>query len=578
MIESLIDSCLGLSPLDILISGRIVDVYNGNVFDGFIGVKDGLIVYVGQRTKSAKKIMDFPSKYILPAYIDGHIHIESSLMTPSVFARAVIPHGTCCVIADPHEIANVMGLDGIKFMIEDAERTPMKFYFMIPSSVPSTNLETAGAEIGLKEIEILKGFRQILGLGEVMNYRGVINKNKGILDKIKICRGMIVDGHAPGLRGDELCAYILAGIGSDHEATSLEEAKEKLMFGMWIMIREGTTAKAISNLIKVVSRGCPERVMLVTDDRHASDIMHEGHLDHCLRRAVKEGLDPIDAVRMVTIKPAEYFRLQNLGSLSPGKSADIVVVNDLREFKAEIVLIDGKLVAKDGKYLGARAEAEKQKPFALPKGLVNIGELTLRDLCIKHPHKKYGKTMVRVIGLVENQIITEEIHQELNIVDGKVEVDLDRDVLKICVVERHKGTGRVGKGFVTGFGLKSGALASTFAHDSHNVIVVGVDDRDIYKAIWRLKEINGGFVIVDNETILGELPLPVAGLMTTLSADEISRRIQMLEEIAIELGCKVKAPFTALSFLSLPVVPKLKITDLGLIDGEKLKKVNLFID
>jgi len=576
MMESLIDACLGLSSLDILVSGRIVDVYGGNIFDGFVGVKNGLIAYVGRNPKPAKKIIDFSSGYILPAYIDGHIHVESSLMTPSMFARAVIPHGTCCVIADPHEIANVAGLDGIKFMMEDAERTPLKFYFMIPSSVPSTNLETTGAEIGLKEIEALKRFKRILGLGEVMNYRGVINKDRDILDKIRACEGMIIDGHAPGLRGDDLCAYTLAGIGSDHEVISLDEAREKLTLGMWIMIREGSTAKAISNLINVVSRGCPERVMFVTDDRHAGDILREGHMDHCLRRAVEEGLDPIDAVRMVTIKPAEYFRLESLGGLSPGKSADMVVVSDLREFRAKIVLIDGEVVAKDRKYLGAEVKVEKS--FASLMESIKIGELRLDDLRIRHPRRKFGKTTARIIGLVEDQIVTEEIRQELRIVNGEVKADPARDILKICVVERHRGTGRVGKGFVMGFGLKSGALASTVAHDSHNIVVVGVDDRDIYRAILRIREINGGFVIVNNGLILGELPLPVAGLMTFLEASEIAEKTEMLEEAAAKLGCKIKNPFMALSFLSLPVIPKLKITDFGLIDAENLKIVNLFID
>ncbi|MCD6465550.1 adenine deaminase, partial [Candidatus Bathyarchaeota archaeon] len=299
------------------------------------------------------------------------------------------------------------------------------------------------------------------------------------------------------------------------------------------------------------------------------------HLDYCLRRAVEEGLDPIDAVRMVTIKPAEYFGLKKLGGLSPGKSADMVIVDDLKEFRAEAVFIDGKLVAEDGRYLGAEAKAKK--PFALPKS-VNIGGLRLEDLRIEHPNKKSGGTIVRVIGLIENQIITEEIHQELSIVNGEVKADPTRDILKICVVERHKGTGRVGKGFVRGFGLKSGAVASTFAHDSHNIIAVGVDDREIYRAIWRLREIDGGFVIVSDGLILEELPLPVAGLMTTLSASEIAEELSMLEEAAVKLGCKIKNPFTALSFLSLPVIPKLKITDLGLIDAEKLKIVNLFVD
>jgi adenine deaminase len=572
--ESLIDSCLGLMPLDLLISGQVIDVYSGNIFDGYVGVKDGLIAYVGTKPKKSREFLELSSKYVLPAYIDGHIHIESSLMTPSSFAKAVIPHGTCCVIADPHEIANVLGLDGIKFMIEDAKRTPLKFYFMIPSSVPSTNLETAGAEIGLKEIEFLKGFRCILGLGEVMNFRGVIGKDKLILDKIRACRGMIIDGHAPGLRGEDLCAYISAGISSDHEIMSLEEAKEKLSLGMWIMIREGSTVKAISSLIKVVSRGCPERVMLVTDDRHAGDIVSEGHIDNCLRKAVEEGLDPLDAIRMVTLKPAEYFRLLDLGGLSPGKSADIVVVDDLRNFRAEIVLINGRLVAKNGKYLG---DTFKKTP-KVTAGAINIGVLKPEDLQIRHPSIKSGKVTVRVIGLIKDQIFTEEHYCEVDVVNGVVEPDPSRDIIKICVVERHKGSGRVGKGFVKGFGLRSGAVASTVAHDSHNIIAVGVNDKDIHRAILRLKEINGGFVIVDGGKVLYDLPLPVAGLMTPLEADKVAEEIKSLETFAAQLGCRIRNPFIALSFLSLPVIPKLKITDYGLINAEELRVVSLFVD
>lgn len=572
-VESLIDACLGLLPLDTLVSGQVVDVYRGVIFDGYVGIKDGTIVYVGSRPKPSRERIDAPEKYILPAYIDGHIHIESTLMTPNAFARAVIPRGTCCVVADPHEIANVLGLEGIKFMIEDSEKTPLKVYFMIPSSVPSTRLETSGAEIGLEEINILKGFKRVLGLGEVMNYLGVVGKDRSVLDKIMACSGMIIDGHAPGLRGDVLCAYVLAGICSDHEVLEADEAAEKLSLGMWVMIREGSTAKSVAVLKKIISRGCPERVMLVTDDRHAEDIVAEGHVDHCLRRAVDEGVDPVDAVKMVTLKPSEYFGLKSLGGISPGKSADMVIVDDMKRFNARIVLIDGRLVARDGKYLCAGVE---RREFRL--GMVNIGGLRVEDLQVRHPRIKCGRAVIRVIGLVEGQIFTEEEHLEVDIVNGVVSSDPSKDVLKICVVERHRGSGRVGLGFVRGFGLKSGAMASTVAHDSHNIIVVGVDDRDMYSAILRLKEINGGFVIVEGGRVVSELPLPVAGLMSNLDAEEISERVRALREEARRLGCRVRDPFMTLSFLSLPVVPRLKITDHGLIDSEKLRVVSLFSD
>ncbi|MEM2733681.1 MAG: adenine deaminase [Candidatus Bathyarchaeia archaeon] len=572
--ETLIDASLGLLPLDVLIFGQVVDVYRGVIFDGYIGVKGGLIVYVGSRPKPSLERIDASENYILPAYIDGHIHVESTLMTPSAFAKAVIPRGTCCVIADPHEIANVLGLEGIKFMIEDSTRTPLKLYFMIPSSVPSTKLETSGAEIGLKEIRVLKGFKRVLGLGEVMNYLGVIGKDKDTLDKIRVCHGMVIDGHAPGLRGEMLCAYILAGIGSDHEVLDAEEASEKLSLGMWVMIREGSTAKSIARLKGVISKGCPERVMLVTDDRHADDIVAEGHIDHCLRRAVEEGIDPVDAVKMVTLKPSEYFGLRTLGGISPGKSADIVIVDNLRNFNAKFVLIDGKLAARDGKYLYA-AEVLRRD---IRLGRVNVGDISTRDLQIRHPNIKYGTVKVRVIGLVEGQIFTEEEHHEVSVIDGAARPNLDKDILKICVVERHRGSGRIGLGFVRGFGLKSGAIASTVAHDSHNIIAVGVGDGDIYTAILRLRDMNGGFVVVDGGRVISELPLPVAGLMSNLDAEEISAKIRDLRETTNRLGCRIKDPFMALSFLSLPVIPKLKITDYGLIDSERLVVVSPFLD
>ncbi|MEM1515504.1 MAG: adenine deaminase [Candidatus Bathyarchaeia archaeon] len=572
--ESLIDASLGLLPLDILVSGQIVDVYRGVVFEGYVGIKGKLIVYVGFRPKPSRERIDFPEKYVLPAYIDGHIHIESTFMTPSSLARAIIPRGTCCIIADPHEIANVLGLEGIMFMMRDSEKTPLKVYFMIPSSVPSTNLETSGAEIGLEEIRVLRGFKRILGLGEVMNYLGVINKNRDVLDKVMACKDMIIDGHAPGLRGEMLCAYVLAGIGSDHEVLDVDEAAEKISLGMWIMVREGSTVKSIAKLKAIISRGCPERVMLVTDDRHADDIVSEGHIDHCLRRAVEEGIDPIDAIRMVTLKPSEYFGLRNLGGISPGKTADIVIVDDLRNFNAKLVLIDGKLVAKDGKYLYTERAEEREVRL----GGINIGDLKPESLQIRHPRIRHGRASVRVIDLIENQIYTEEEHSELDVIDGIVRSDPNKDILKVCVVERHRGSDRIGLGFVRGFGLRSGAIASTVAHDSHNIIAVGIDDRDIYRAVLRLREMNGGLTVTHDGRVLAELPLPVAGLMSSLDAEEISIKIRGLGEAAKRLGCKVRDPFMALSFLSLPVVPKLKITDYGLIDAERQRIVSLFLN
>ena len=559
---------------DLLIHGSLVNVYSGCISESYIGVKDGRIIYVGKRPISAKRNIDAGSKFILPAYIDGHVHIESSLVTPSQFAMAVIPKGTCCVVADPHEIANVCGVEGIKFMIEDSARTPLKIYFMIPSCVPATNLETSGAKIGLEEIEELKQIKQILGLGEVMNFPGVINSEEEIMAKIKSCEGMVIDGHAPGLRGEALCAYIAAGIMSDHESVTAEEAMEKLSLGMWIMIREGSTAKNLSELSSIVSKGCPERVMLVTDDRHADDLLTEGHLDYVLKRAVEEGIDPVDAVRMVTVKPAEYFGLRRLGAVSPGKSANIVIVDDLKEFKAEIVLIDGEIVAKKGEYLGTLGKSIIKR--AVEK-TVHIDKLLPEDFKVSYCGPEDKQVEVMVIEVVPDQIFTEKIQCRLPVENGEVLSDLEKDIVKICVVERHRGSRRIGKGFVKGFGLKKGALASTVAHDSHNIVAIGVSEDDICRAVNRIQEIDGGLVAVSGEEIKCELPLPIAGLMSDRGIGFVAERMDELNKSASDLGCHLRSPFMALSFLALPVIPKLKITDLGLVDVEKMKLIDLFV-
>ena len=571
-IEKLIEASLGRSPVDILLHGEVVDVYRREISSLYVGVKDGRISYVGERPVPSRDRLEVRSGYILPAYIDGHTHIESSLLIPSQYAAAVIPKGTCCVVADPHEIANVSGVEGVRFMVEDAARTPLRVYFTIPSCVPATSLETSGATIGLREIEKLKSVEGVIGLGEVMNFMGVIRGDRSILEKIEACAGMTVDGHAPGLRGPELCAYISAGIGSDHESTTLDEASEKLSLGMWIMIREGSTSKNLHDLAPLVSRGSPERVMLVTDDVHAGDLVEEGHMDHLLKRAVEEGIDPVDAVRMATIKPAEYFGLKLLGGVAPGKWADLVVVEDLRRFKAETVLIGGEVVAEKGRYL---AGFKKPPPKTALKNTMNFERIKPRDLSVRC--NLGDEVAVRVIGLVEGQLYTEHLKVRMKVVNGEVRADPTRDILKVCVVERHKRTGRVGKGFLKGFGLKEGAVASSVAHDSHNVIAVGVDDVDICLAVNRLKETGGGLTVTCKGKVLSDLPLPVAGLMSMKTAGEVSAQMKRLHEAAASLGCRVESPFVALSFLSLPVIPKLKITDLGLIDVEKFEIVGLFV-
>ena len=570
--EELIEVCLGKTPADLLIHGELVNVFTGEVSESYIGVKGGHVAYVGESPIPALKEIDLQSRYILPAFIDGHIHIESSLMTPSRFAAAVIPRGTCCVVADPHEIANVMGVDGVRFMIEDSSRTPLLVYVTIPSCVPSTGLEISGARIGVEEIEELKGMERVIGLGEVMNYPAVLSRDPEMLEKIRACGGMVVDGHAPGLRGAELCAYVSAGIGSDHESTSREEAYRKLALGMMVMVREGSASKNLSELVGIVSGRNARRFMLVTDDKSADDILSEGHIDHCLRRAVEEGVDPVEAVRMATLNPAEYFGLKHLGGVAPGRAADIAVVDSLKDFNVTHVLIDGELVAEKGVY---RGEIKGAPPPYVGRRTVNFNRVRPEDVAIRYAG--VGEALVRVIGVVDGQITTEALQERLEVAGEKVLPDVERDILKVCVVERHRGTGRIGRGFVKGFGLVDGAMASSVAHDSHNVVSVGATDRDICGAVNRVRELNGGLVVYRGKT-LAELPLPVAGLMSTEAAEDVAEQVRDLNRAAASLGCGLAAPFGTISFIALPVIPELKITDHGLVDVTRFKVVDLFVE
>ncbi|MCP8312642.1 MAG: adenine deaminase, partial [Candidatus Methylarchaceae archaeon HK02M1] len=534
----------------------------------------GMVTYVGSDPIRSKEKIELGSKYILPGFINAHMHIESSMMIPSQFGRVVIPRGTTCVIADAHEIANVKGIEGMKFMLRDSRRTPLKAYFMIPSCVPATHLETSGAEISVGEIKKLRRLKGIIGLGEFMDFPGVIAKKKDDLEKISTCEGMPIDGHAPGLRGRDLCTYISAGILSDHECTTKEEALEKLSLGMWIMIREGTAEKNLSELIKIVSKKNSRHFMFVTDDKDVGDLLVEGDVNYNLKKAVGEGLDPIEAIRMVTLNPAEHYCLRHLGGVSPGKCADIVVMDNLKDFNADLVIIDGNLVAKNGRYLLKVKETSIERSI---QETMNLREIRPEDLAISYAKGKERVT-VRVIGAIESQIYTKALKHDLCVEGGQLSSDAENDVIKICVVERHKNSGRIGKGFVKGFGLKGGAIASSVAHDSHNIITVGTDDKDMCMAVNKLREMRGGIIAVNNEKILEELPLPVAGLMSTWKAEEIVVNLKRLHEEVAKLGCSLSSPFMTLSFLALPVIPELKLTDYGLVDVEKFDFVPLVLE
>ena len=565
--EKVFAAAKGEGPADLLfVNARIVDVFSGEVLKGELAVTGGVITGFGAR--EAKEVVDLDGKHLVPGLIDAHVHIESSQVSPAEFARAVLPHGTTCVIADPHEIANVLGLDGIRYMLRATEALPLRVFFMAPSCVPASPLENAGATLSAEDIKEILSWDRVLGLGEMMNFPGVIHRDPEVWEKLEVARGRPIDGHAPGLSGSDLWAYVLAGPHTDHECTALEEAREKLRAGMHIFIREGTTARNLSSLLSLLSARTAPFVHFCTDDRHPETLRSEGHMDDVVRKAIDGGADPLVAIAAATVHAARAFGLADLGALAPGYHADLLVVPDLSRFEVERVYVGGKLVAEGGRCVADVPEV----------GASDVGSTVVVDvgsLAFSIPAE--GKR-ARVIGVVPGQVVTDELLLEPEVADGEVVPDTERDILKLAVVERHRGTGNVGLGLVQGFGLKRGALASTVAHDSHNIVVVGANDEDMKAAVARLAELGGGQVVVEGGKVLAELPLPIAGLMSDLPLEEVVRRGEELKRAARELGCGLSDPFMQLSFLALPVIPKLKLTDLGLVDVERFQVVPLFID
>jgi len=477
------------------------------------------------------------------------------------YARVVVPRGTLSIVTDLHEIANVTGLEGIKYILTRAQRLPLHIFLMAPSCVPATHLETSGAEIDAGAVSRMLKWRNCIGLGEMMNYPGVLNRDKKVMAKLRSAEGKLVDGHAPGLAGNDLSAYIAAGIHSDHESVSLEEAQEKLRKGMFIMIREGSTEKNLEALLPLVSEETYRRCMLVVDDRSCVELQQDGDIDAVLRKAIRLGLDPVKAIQMVTINPAEYFHLKDIGAVAPGYQADMVVCEDLNHLQASMVFSRGKPAARDG-----IPEFQAGRP-ASPK---------LRDtINIKIPERNAFRLRcampMPVIEVVPGQIITKHRRETLPVVDGTVIPDVTRDILKIVVIERHKGTGNIGVGMVTGFGLKKGAIAATVAHDSHNIVAVGVDDESIYTAVEEIQRMRGGLAAVEGKMVLASLPLPVAGLLSDKPLEKTVDLLTMVEKVATRLGSALPNPYATLSFMALPVIPELKITDLGMVDVNEFR-------
>lgn len=557
----------GEEEADLLLkNAKVVSVFSGDIHETNVAISHSRIVGLGDYR--AKKGMDLKGLYLCPGFIDGHVHIESSMVTVPEFARAVVPQGTTSVVIDPHEIANVLGLDGIRYMLESSKYNPLSVYFMLPSCVPSTHMETAGAELLWYDLAMLLEGEWVLGLGEVMNYPGVLLCDPTVLDKIRAAKGKRIDGHAPGLSGRDLVAYIAAGVRSDHECTTIEEAREKLRLGMYIMIREGTTTRNLEDLLPLVTPENSRRCMFVTDDRHPAELMDEGHINSMIKKAISLGLKPITAIQMATLNPAEYFGLDDKGAVSPGYRADLVVFDNFEDFNIKMVFRNGQIVAEEGEMLPLEV-----KPKKVPiRGSMNVN---WEGVDFKVPAKG---TRARVINIVPGQIFTTQLIEEVRVNDGLAVADVERDILKIAVIERHLASGNVGVGFIKGLELKKGAIASSVSHDSHNIVVAGTNDEDMLTAAVEVVSMGGGLVAAVGGRILARLPLPIAGLMSDKPLSEVRAQMDKLLATTSEMGSSLHDPFMVLSFMALAVIPELKLTDKGLVDVTQFKLVPLFVD
>jgi len=579
----LIDTALGRIPADLAIKGaNLVNVCTGEVYKTDIAVKGKRIALVGDISRlvgADTKVLNVGGLYAIPGLIDSHMHVESTMLTLSGFAEVVLPRGVTSVLVDPHEIANVLGMKGISLVINEAKKLPLKVYVEVPSRVPTApGLETTGASIGVKEVADMLTWDEAVSLGEI-NSQHVLAKEKDYLLKIASARekGKPINGHAAGLTGEALNAFVAAGAGDDHECVRLEEALEKLRLGIWVMLREGSTERNLLDLLKLLTEKKVSfgRCLFCTDDKHPLDLVNEGHMDYIIRLAVKNGLNPITAVQIATINCAERFHLdEEIGSISPGRLADIVLVDNLELLNVKFVVANGLVVAKDGKLL---VKLDKYKYPLWAKKTVHLKRSVKPNDFEVAVKRNLGTVKVRAIGLIEDQIMKEARVETLSVDKGHIMPSLEKDVIKIAVVERHHKTGNIGLGFVHGFGLKSGALGSTVAHDHHNIVVVGVNGRDLATAVNALAKLGGGFIVVKDGKVLESLPLPIAGLMTEASVVEVCKKLEALHAAARTLECPLKSPFMSLSFVTLPTVPELGLTDLGLIDVRSNRLIEVVI-
>ncbi len=565
-LNRLIKVARGIEPPDLVLKGgSIVNVFSGEIYPADVAICGERIAGVG--SYSGPNELDCRGKFITPGFLDGHMHIESSMVTVWEFAKTVLPRGTTTIMADPHELANVLGVEGIEYVLKTAKYQPLSVYVMLPSCVPATDLETSGAR--LKAVDLLPYLDSpwVLGLAEMMNYPGVVHESEEVMEKLRIVGDKIVDGHAPRLSGNDLSAYIAAGIGNDHECTTVAEAQEKLRLGMRIAVREGSVTRDLLTLLPLIKPENAERFFFCTDDRTPADLIARGHMDSMVRMAIGAGLAPALAIRLATLNTAQAFGLKKVGAVAPGWVADLNILSDLKTCAVEKVYKRGSLVAEKGYLLGTKP----MRPMIEVRNTVHVRPLG--DSSFRIPAKN---GWARVMELIPNQIITRQIFAEPKRANGEVVSDTQNDTLKIAVVERHHATGNIGLGLTKGFGLKSGAIAGSVGHDAHNINVVGANDADMRAAVEQIVKMQGGFAVADGGEILATVPLPIAGLLSDKPLPDVKEQLDLANAAAAKLGCRVKEPFMALSFMALSVIPELKLTDRGLVDVNQFKIVDLF--
>ena len=561
----------------LLKNGMVVNVFTGEMDKADVLLEDEKIIGVGDYSgEKADRIRDVKGKYLCPGFIDGHIHIESTMLLPGEFARAAVLHGTTAVIADPHEIANVCGSEGIQYMLDASEGLPLTVYVALPSCVPATRFDESGAVLGAADLEPFYDHSRVIGLGEVMDFPGVIAGNPDLMEKIAgaVHRDVIINGHAPLLSGKDLDRYLSFGIADDHECSSAEEAKERIRKGQWVMIRQGTAARNLEALLPLFDAPWAHRCLLVSDDKHPADLLNNGHMDDIIRQAVRAGKNPVTGIQMATIQAAEHFGLRGCGAVAPGYIADLIILDDLEEVTVEDVYCNGVLVVENRQIPEWRTPEVCGELENKVRSSFHLEELSEKDFRIDCDIVK----TCRVIKLVKNEILTEEWITDIDFHKNNG-IDPERDILKIAVAERHSNTGHIGLGLISGIGMKQGAIASSISHDSHNLIVIGTNEKDMVVAANRIRELGGGCIVVNHGETVAEMPLPIAGLMTDRSAPVIAGENERLRESVYTLGVlRDVEPFMTMAFVSLPVIPHLKLTTRGLVDVDRQCLVSLFVE